>query len=54
MQKLKKIYSLIFRVLLKYFVSIKKYSRGAGGQVFRNLWTTHGKQYRYILCITSL
>jgi hypothetical protein len=27
-------YSLIFRVLLKYFVRIKKYSRGAGRQVF--------------------
>ncbi len=27
-------YSLIFRVLLKYFVRIKKYSRGAVGQIF--------------------
>jgi hypothetical protein len=34
MQKLKNTYSLIFWVLLKYFVRIKKYSRGAGGQVF--------------------
>jgi hypothetical protein len=34
MQKLKKTYSLIFQVLLKYFVRIKKYSRGAGGHFF--------------------
>jgi hypothetical protein len=35
MQKLKKnMYSLIFRVLLKYFVRITKYSRGSGGQIF--------------------
>ncbi len=52
--KIKKHVFAYFSSSIEIFCQNEKYSRGAGGQVFRNLWTTHGMQYHYILYITSL